>query len=174
MREPERFVSKAAPKPVETLMPNYHDAKGILVLADDLIAFAWSAPLRDLAAKLEISDVGLRKQFVRYGIPLPPQGYWNKVKAGRKVPPLPQPKPRKPGQSGRVRVDERFRRVMSVAAPISSAEPIVSDVVPENLDELLERELNAIGNIKVSKSLSYAPPGLGEILRKALQVFLGR
>lgn len=30
----------------------------ILVLPDDLRAFAWSAPMRDLAAKLNLSDVG--------------------------------------------------------------------------------------------------------------------
>lgn len=32
----------------------------MLVLADDLIAFAWSAPMRDLAARLNLSDVGLK------------------------------------------------------------------------------------------------------------------
>ncbi|WP_287293181.1 hypothetical protein [Mesorhizobium sp.] len=47
----------------------------ILVLPDDLIAFAWSAPMRDLAAKLELSDVGLKKLLTRCGVASPPQGY---------------------------------------------------------------------------------------------------
>lgn len=40
----------------------------ILVLPGDLIAFAWSAPMRDLAAKLELSDVGLKKLLTRCGV----------------------------------------------------------------------------------------------------------
>jgi len=32
-----------------------------MVSPDDLIAFAWSAPMRELAAKVGLSDVGLRK-----------------------------------------------------------------------------------------------------------------
>ena len=46
----------------------------ILVLPGDVRAFAWSAPMRDLAAKLELSDVGLKKILTSYGIPTPPQG----------------------------------------------------------------------------------------------------
>ena len=53
-------------------------------MPDDLIAFAWSAPMRDLAAKLELSDVGLEKLLTRYRIAVPPQGYWNKVRAGER------------------------------------------------------------------------------------------
>lgn len=147
-------------------MVNYHAWKPIVVSACDLISFAWSAPLRDLAALVDLSDVGLRKQLVGYGIPLPPQGYWNKVKAAREVPALPQPEPRKPGQSGRVTVDERFKHVISVSGHMSSASPFTSEAVPEDLGELLERELEAIGSINVPKSLGHAPPGLHEILRK--------
>jgi hypothetical protein len=45
----------------------------------------WSEPLLTLAKKYNISDVGLRKMCVRLYIPLPEIGYWNKVKAGKKV-----------------------------------------------------------------------------------------
>lgn len=45
----------------------------------------WSEPLLALAKKYNISDVGLRKMCVRLHIPLPEIGYWNKVKAGKKV-----------------------------------------------------------------------------------------
>ncbi|SHN32928.1 hypothetical protein [Mucilaginibacter sp. OK098] len=45
----------------------------------------WSEPLLMLAKKYNISDVGLRKMCVRLNIPLPEIGYWNKVKAGKKV-----------------------------------------------------------------------------------------
>lgn len=39
----------------------------ILVLPDDLRAFAWSAPMRDLATKLSLSDVGLKKLLASHG-----------------------------------------------------------------------------------------------------------
>ncbi|MER9442016.1 hypothetical protein NKI79_11440 [Mesorhizobium sp. M0340] len=72
--------------------------KDILVLPDDLIAFAWSAPMRDLAAKLELSDVGLKKLLTRCGVATPPQGYWNKIRAGKRVPALPKAPLRRPGK----------------------------------------------------------------------------
>ncbi|WP_431321695.1 hypothetical protein [Rhizobium sp. YTU87027] len=137
----------------------------ISVLAEDLIAFAWSAPLRDLAATIGISDVGLRKQMVGYGIPLPPQGYWNKVKAGKPVPSMPRPEDRRPGQTGRITVDKRFEEVIPVAQPISSKGPFSSKAVPESLDELYLQELSAIGRIAVPKSLERPHPGLMRLLR---------
>lgn len=44
----------------------------------------WSKPMRDAAAEIGISDVGLKKVCIRHRIPVPPQGYWNKVHAGQK------------------------------------------------------------------------------------------
>ena len=40
-----------------------------------LIDFAWSAPMRDLAAKIGISDVGLKKLLKGHGIVTPLQGH---------------------------------------------------------------------------------------------------
>lgn len=45
----------------------------------------WSEPLLTLSKKYNISDVGLRKMCVRLDIPLPEIGYWNKIKAGKKL-----------------------------------------------------------------------------------------
>jgi hypothetical protein len=56
---------------------------GIQVLPEHFIRFAWTEPMRDLAAKIGMSDVDLRKLFVSMGIVLPPQGYWNKLRAGK-------------------------------------------------------------------------------------------
>ena len=44
----------------------------------------WSKPMRDAAAEIGISDVGLKKVCLRHHVPVPPQGYWNKVHAGQK------------------------------------------------------------------------------------------
>lgn len=138
----------------------------ILVLPDDLIAFAWSAPMRDLAAKLELSDVGLKKLLARCGVASPPQGYWNKIRAGKKVPALPKAPPRRPGEMGRAGVDARFKKVLSIADPLPSNGPFASTLVPEDLDELHAQELRAIGKISVPQSLDRPHKGLVQMLKR--------
>lgn len=52
----------------------------------------WSEPMTTVAVRYGISDNGLRKRCKALNIPLPPVGYWAKVKAGKPVPeraPLP-------------------------------------------------------------------------------------
>ncbi|TLV00349.1 hypothetical protein FEN17_12700 [Dyadobacter luticola] len=51
----------------------------------DLYDLVWSDSLTALSKKYNISDNGLRKACIRMSIPLPDQGHWNKVKAGKKV-----------------------------------------------------------------------------------------
>lgn len=51
----------------------------------DLYDLVWSDSLAALSKKYNISDNGLRKACIRMDIPLPDQGHWNKVKAGKKV-----------------------------------------------------------------------------------------
>lgn len=147
-------------------MPRYRHWTDILVLPEDLISFAWSAPMRELAAKVGISDVGLRKQFVGYGVHLPPQGYWNKLHAGKSTPTLPLPRPRQPGGIGRLKVDQRFEGLVSIAEPISSQGPFASEDVPESLDDLYTQELAAIGQISVPRSLDRPHVGLVNLLAK--------
>ncbi|MDQ0220666.1 hypothetical protein ELQ35_05980 [Peribacillus cavernae] len=52
----------------------------------------WTEPVKIVAKKYEISDVALRKHCSKFGIPLPPRDYWEKVKNGKSVykPPLPK------------------------------------------------------------------------------------
>lgn len=46
----------------------------------------WTEPVTEVAKRYEISDVALRKRCIKLGIPLPPSGYWARVRAGQKVP----------------------------------------------------------------------------------------
>lgn len=138
----------------------------VSVMPDELIAFAWSAPMRDLAAKVGISDVGLRKMLRGYGVVLPPQGHWNRVHAGRTVPLPPSAPPRRPGQTGRIDIDRRLAAHVPPAAPMSSAGPFASREVPEDLDELRVREQKAIGRAAVPRTLDGAHPGLQKLIRK--------
>ncbi len=49
----------------------------------------WSEPMTTVAQRYGVSDNGLRKRCIKLGIPLPPTGYWAKLKAGQAVPPKP-------------------------------------------------------------------------------------
>ena len=138
----------------------------ILVMPGDLHAFAWSAPMRDLAAKLGLSDVGLKKLLASHGVTPPPQGYWNKVHAGKPVPKRPEAPPRRPGGLGRLRVDARFANVLSPVPPLPSEGPFASAAVPEDLDELYSLELKAIGSASVPKTLDKPHKGLVQLLKQ--------
>lgn len=48
----------------------------ITLTREELFEQVWSKPVRQIAAELGISDVGLAKSCRRSGIPLPRQGYW--------------------------------------------------------------------------------------------------
>jgi hypothetical protein len=140
--------------------------RGFYVAPQDLIAFAWSAPMRDLAAKIGISDVGLRKLLTSNGIFLPPQGHWNRVHAGRTVPGPPKPAARRPGETGLLWVDDRFTALLPPGEPISADGPFASAAVPEHLEELRARELKAIGRAKTPKTLELFHPGLRDLLKQ--------
>ncbi len=50
-----------------------------------LYDLVWTTPVRTLAKKFGLSDVGLAKTCQRYEIPRPPVGYWTKVRQGKRV-----------------------------------------------------------------------------------------
>ena len=57
----------------------------------ELHELVWSEPLRTLAAKLGISDVGLAKACRRAHVPVPERGHWQKRRAGKKSSQTPLP-----------------------------------------------------------------------------------
>lgn len=61
----------------------------------ELYELVWSAPMRRVAERFGISDVALAKTCRRLGVPTPGRGYWQKVRAGKRVKPRrlgPRPK----------------------------------------------------------------------------------
>ena len=142
----------------------HHDY--FLALPEDVIAFAWSAPMRELARRIGISDVGLRKLLRSQGIVTPPQGHWNRVHAGKKVPAPPEPQQRGPGSNGRVRLDGRFRGHVAVSDGMPVGGPFASERVPEDLGALRDQERKAIGRVTVPRELAHPHPGLSEVLKR--------
>jgi len=141
----------------------------ILVAPGALTRFAWSAPMRDLATKVGISDVGLKKLLRAHGIPTPPQGHWNRVHAGQRVPGPPGAAPRGPGETGRVVLDRRFRGLVEESDPFPVDGPFASAAVPESLEDLRAQELKAIGRVAVPRGLDTPHVGLVGLLKKEEQ-----
>lgn len=122
--------------------------------------------MRDLAQKVGLSDVGLKKILKAQGIPTPPQGHWNKVHAGRTVPKRPTAAPRRPGEAHLIYVDRRFEVAFSADPPIDPDGPFSSGAVPEDLEELRASEMKALGNVRVPSDLRLPHAGLHEIVKR--------
>ena len=52
----------------------------------ELYELVWTKPMTHLSKELGLSDVGLRKICVKFGIPLPPRGYWSRLQFGKQDP----------------------------------------------------------------------------------------
>lgn len=147
----------------------WYGSNDIYVSPDALQQFAWSAPMRDLAAKVEMSDVGLKKLLKAHGIITPPHGHWNKIHAGKVVSECPAWPARGPGQTGRIRVDGRFRGLIEEEGRFPVTGPFASSAVPEDLEELRGEELKKLGRVVVSRDMQNPNTGLLKLLKQEEQ-----
>jgi len=108
--------------------------------------------MRDVAKKLGLSDNGLRKHCVKAFVPLPPQGHWNRVKAGQTVKTNPLPA-RPPGISNTVSIGQWDYRLEETH--LLQVEPI-PPVFDEPIGALRERVSRGLGRVAASKNLT--PP----------------
>ncbi len=67
------------------------ESNRIQLRREDLYEQVWSEPMRTLARKYGISDVGLAKICRKIDIPVPPVGYWQRKSYGYNVPRPPLP-----------------------------------------------------------------------------------
>jgi uncharacterized protein YbjQ (UPF0145 family) len=135
------------------------------VSLSDLTAFAWSAPMRELAARVDMSDVGLKKLLRSYDVSSPPQGHWNRVHAGRSVQKPPPAPARRPGERSYIYVDGRFADLPEAPIP-SSAGPFASAKVPEDLEDLRRQELKAVGRAASASKMTVRHPVIRTLLAR--------
>lgn len=145
-------------------MAGWYGYDAIQVSRDSLLEFAWSAPMRTLAAKVGMSDVGLKKMLATYDVFPPPQGYWNKLAAGKLVPDRPVSPERKPGQAHYAMVDKRLGKFVPVMPLPSHEGPFFSRFVPEDLEQLYQAELKACGQVKPSRDLANPHIGIKPVI----------
>ena len=65
--------------------------RGTPVSREALYEEVWTDAVTVVAPRYGLSDVGLVKICKKLGIPVPPRGYWAKVKAGRPTRKVPLP-----------------------------------------------------------------------------------
>lgn len=142
-----------------------HRTTELHVMPGDLLAFAWSAPMRDLAAKAGLSDVGLKKLLRAKGVVTPPQGHWNRVAAGRTVPEPPPVPARGPGENGRISLDARFRDLVEDVGTWPVDGPFTTARVPETLDALRASVLANTPPVKLPRLTVDVHRGVRHLLR---------
>ena len=89
----------------------------------------WTAPVTEVAKKYKVSDVAIHKVCKTLDIPVPPRGYWAKLRAGKAVTktPLPESKApeRKTGpQTGRPEISPATTANTDVLAFLDEAERV--------------------------------------------------
>lgn len=122
--------------------------------------------MRELAKKVNRSDVGLRKLLQGYGVPIPAQGHWNRVHAGKPVPSPPKARTRQPGERPYWVIDADFEPYVEPAPNLHPDGPFAAPGVPDDLDELHALEFRAIGRVTLPRDLSSPYAGLRELLTK--------
>lgn len=137
----------------------------LIFTREDLHQLVWTDPMRTVAQRLGISDVGLKKHCAAAGIPVPERGYWAKLAAGKPVQPQKLP-PRDPGASEFVQIG---RETFSWNADPEKrlAEPVPeTPTFSEPLESVRARIERRLGKLKAMRTLDGPHAGLRKLLEK--------
>lgn len=135
-----------------------------VISREELYKLVWEAPRTTLAKKFGVSDVALGKICRAAGIPVPPQGYWAKKKAGKATPP-PRLPPREPGISEQIEIGAAaYGSYHTVSdTELRSIDP-VPPTFPESIESVRERVRPRVGKITAPKSLNRAHHAVARLL----------
>lgn len=129
----------------------------------DLYNLVWAEPMRTVAQRFGMSDVGLKKHCSGANIPVPERGYWARVAAGRKPPRQALP-PRTPGGSDQAQIGRSHTR-WNLDLEARLAEPVPP---PPSFEEPLEavraRTTKALRPVKLCRDLSNPHGSLRKLL----------
>jgi hypothetical protein len=110
---------------------------------DILYQEVWTAPIRTVAKRYGLSDVGLKKICIKLNIPVPPQGFWLRKRLGHSIVPTPLPRLR-PGEPAQHEVTQQRSAVQ---------------IEPESdVDKMILSETDSGQAIKVSERLTHPHP----------------
>jgi len=102
----------------------------------------WSEPKTTLAKQFGVSDSAVGKAAKKANIPRPGPGYWQKVRNGKKVKPVPLPL-RSPGVSDVIHFSDRWQSREEKKLD----EILIEPVYEETLEEMQLRVLKQVGKV---------------------------
>jgi hypothetical protein len=132
-----------------------------------LYELIWSKPMREAAAENGISDVGLVKVCRGAAIPTPPQGHWNKVRAGKPTVQIELP-PRPPGVPDEVTFGGASYYTAGYPQGPQSEDEEPQFVPPhfeEDLPPILERIRKSVGRVSIPKTMASPHPLIARLLQ---------
>lgn len=125
----------------------------------------WAEPMRTVAERYKLSDVGFAKICRGADIPTPPRGYWAKKAAGKAPGKLPLPR-RGPGGAEFVRLgSEPYLRWPPDPEAELAEPPPEPPVFSEPLEEMLARITKMVGRVP-ARPLTAAHPVIAKLLAK--------
>jgi hypothetical protein len=130
----------------------------------ELYDLVWSEPMRDLAKRFEISDVGLAKACRNADIPVPPRGHWNKHQAGHRVVKTDLPL-RRPGHSDTVTIGRDRRWFYADRLELDEPDP-AAPTFEEPIEAVRARVLKAIAQISIKTKLEILHPAIKALIDK--------
>ncbi|MCG7969996.1 MAG: hypothetical protein JBO36_05000 [Candidatus Thiodiazotropha taylori] len=128
--------------------------KSHIVQREELYDLVWEQPRTHLAKRFGVSDVAIGKACRKASIPMPPAGFWARMKAGKTVKRIPLP-PRAPGVNdeiklggprydyGRHQTDKEIKE--QIPQPPVFSEPI------ENVRERIKLQLGKVAQPRTLK-----------------------
>lgn len=133
----------------------------------ELFELVWSEPIRDIAKRLEISDVGLAKACRNADVPVPPRGFWNKQKAGHRVVKADLPQ-RRPGHSDKVTIGRDRRWYYS--EPVDLVDLNAQEPPPPVFEEFIEavraRVSKVVSKISIQSRFEFLHSSIKALLDK--------
>lgn len=132
------------------------------ITREQLYDLVWSEAMRNLAARIGISDVAIAKHCRKADVPVPVRGYWNKLQAGKTI----KQTPLRPSDLGTI---NRIKMSGSLTPELRArikGEPGVLDTETESVEVLAERFRKRLGSVSAPRNFTTAHPAITALLRK--------
>jgi hypothetical protein len=128
-----------------------------------LYELIWTDPVKVVAARLGLSDVGLAKACHAHAIPIPARGYWTRLRAGRPVERRAL-SARPFGKKDRVQIGRMTPKDLRVEAAALEESALVPPAFEESVDDMTARACQLVGEVRCSKSLEHCHPAIAQLL----------
>ena len=132
---------------------------------EQLYRLAWERPMQQLAETLDMSDVGLAKICRGANVPLPPRGYWAKLRAGKFVDAPPALPPRDFGFMDSIDIGPAPPPSSYTEEKIS-ADPPQPPHFEESIEDISHRARQLVGEVRVPKTLTTPHASLAAYLKR--------